>query len=122
MLFYFCFRWDLFGKSEFLYKGKSILIHLHLFQVLSEILYGFILFVRCPTIFLAIAQLKSQILVYNKFIIFLYMFQALLCSSSGGQNCIICTASGIVTICRWPPVHRRPPTDCDDTRCCIIQF
>ena len=26
---------------------------------------------------------------YNKFIICLYMFQALLCSSSGGQNCII---------------------------------
>jgi len=28
-------------------------------------------------------------LLYNKFIIFLYMFLALLCSSSGGQNCII---------------------------------
>jgi len=26
---------------------------------------------------------------YNEFIIFLYMFQALLCSSSGGQNSII---------------------------------
>ena len=30
-----------------------------------------------------------KILFYNKFIIFLYMFRALLCASSGGQNCII---------------------------------
>jgi len=30
-----------------------------------------------------------KFLVYNKFIVFLYMFRALLCSSSGGQNCII---------------------------------
>ena len=30
-----------------------------------------------------------KILFYNKFIIFLYMFRALLCLSSGGQNCIV---------------------------------
>jgi len=30
-----------------------------------------------------------KFLFYNKFIIFLYMFRALLCSSSGDQNCII---------------------------------
>ena len=30
-----------------------------------------------------------KFLFYNKFFIFLYMFRALLCSSSGGQNCII---------------------------------
>jgi len=30
-----------------------------------------------------------KFLFYNKFIIFLHMFRALLCSSSGGQNCII---------------------------------
>ena len=30
-----------------------------------------------------------KILFYNKFIICLYMFRALLCSSSGGQNFII---------------------------------
>ena len=30
-----------------------------------------------------------KFLFYNKFIICLYMFRALLCSSSGGQNCII---------------------------------
>ena len=37
-------------------------------------------------IILAIGQLNAQILViFNKFIIYLYMFRALLCSSSGGQ-------------------------------------
>ena len=30
-------------------------------------------------------QLYAQILYFNKFIIFLFMFRALLCSSSGGQ-------------------------------------
>ena len=43
------------------------------------------------------------------------------------------TTSGIVTPVGGRPVHRlgedslnrctgRPPTECDDTRCCIIQF
>ena len=32
---------------------------------------------------------KHKFLFYNKFIIRLYMFRALLCSSSRGQNCII---------------------------------
>ena len=44
------------------------------------------------------------------------------------------TASGIITPVSGRPVHRlgeesslnqctgRPPTQCDDTRCCIIQF
>jgi hypothetical protein len=38
---------------------------------------------------------------YNTFIKILYMFRALLCSSSGGlrRNCIY-AASGIVTLCR----------------------
>ena len=31
----------------------------------------------------------QKILFYNKFIIYFYMFPAMLCSSSGGQNCII---------------------------------
>jgi len=34
-------------------------------------------------------NLMYKFLFYNKFIIFLYMFRTLLCSSSGGQNCII---------------------------------
>ena len=40
------------------------------------------------------------------------------------------TASGIITLCRWPPgahvlsqpVHGTATYRCDDTRCCIIQF
>jgi hypothetical protein len=35
------------------------------------------------------------------YIIILDMFRAILCSSSGGQNCIV-TASGIVTLCKRP--------------------
>ena len=38
---------------------------------------------------LVINQLDAQNLYYNKFISCLYMFRALLCSSLGGQNCII---------------------------------
>ena len=30
------------------------------------------------------------------------------------------TASGIITLCRWPSGVQ--PTECDDTGCCIIQF
>jgi hypothetical protein len=35
------------------------------------------------------------------YIKYLDMFRAILCSSSGGQNCIF-TASGIVTLCERP--------------------
>jgi len=41
-----------------------------------------------------------KILFYNKFIIRLYMFRALLCSSSGGQNCIYIIWCHHT--CRWP--------------------
>ena len=46
-----------------------------------------------------------KFLFYNKFIICLCMFRALLCSSSGGQNCIIqhLVSSHSVGSC---PVHR----------------
>ena len=49
------------------------------------------------------------------------MYRALLCSSSGGQNCII---QHLVTSHYVGGQVRigRPPTECDDTRCCIIQF
>jgi len=40
-------------------------------------------------IILVYNKLNAQTLVFNKFIIFLYMFRALLCSTSGVQNCII---------------------------------
>jgi len=41
------------------------------------------------SIILAIDQLNANFLFCNKFIIYLDMFRALLCSSSGCQNCII---------------------------------
>ena len=42
-----------------------------------------------------------KFLFYNKFIIFLYMFRALLCSSSGGQNCIIQGSA------EWTPIFQK---------------
>ena len=44
---------------------------------------------------------NSYLFTYNTFIKILYMFRALLCSSSGGlrRNCIY-AASGMVTVCR----------------------
>jgi len=44
-------------------------------------------------------------LFFNKFIIFLYKFQALLWPSSVGS-----------------PVRTCAPAECEDTGCCIIQF
>jgi len=41
------------------------------------------------TIIVFFYQLDAQILYFNKFIIFLYMFRALLCSSSGGQIVLV---------------------------------
>ena len=69
-----------------------------------------------------------KILSYNKFIICLYMFRALLCSSPRGQNCIIqhLVSSHLQATVRCTvlsqPVHRKATYRCDDTRCCIIQF
>jgi len=60
------------------------------------------------SIILAADQLNAQTLFHNKFIIFLYMFRALLCSSSGGQ---------IVLYSIW--YHHTETThlfQCDDTR------
>jgi hypothetical protein len=44
---------------------------------------------------------NSFIVYYMYYIKYLDMFRAILCSSSGGQNCIF-TASGIVTLCEQP--------------------
>jgi len=76
-------------------------------------------------------RLIHKFLFYNKFIIFLYMFRALLCSSSGGQ--IVLYSIWYRHTCRWPSgaqverglsqsVHQTATYRCDDTRCCIIQF
>jgi len=46
-----------------------------------------------------------KFLFYNNFIIFLYMFRALLCSSSGGQ--IVLYSIWYHHTCRWPSgAHR----------------
>jgi len=42
---------------------------------------------------------------YNKFIVCLYMFRALLCSASGSQNCIIQHVVSSHTV-GGRPVHR----------------
>ena len=60
--------------------------------------------VHCSTtlVDLQLDAQNSYLFTYNTFIKILYMFRALLCSSSGGlrRNCIY-AASGIVTLCRW---------------------
>jgi len=72
-----------------------------------------------------------KFLFYNKFIIYSYMFQAL-CAHHQEVK-FYYTASCIITPLGGYPVHRlredslnlctgRPPTECDDTRCCIIKF
>jgi hypothetical protein len=57
---------------------------------------------------------NSYLFTYNTFIKILYMFRALLCSSSGGlrRNCIY-AASGIVTIpeAAYIQLRHRPPED-----------
>jgi len=60
------------------------------------------------------SQFDAQILYFNTFITFLYMFRALLCPSSGGQNCIN-TASGVVTLetGEWSKLLKY-------TVCCVI--
>ena len=71
-----------------------------------------------------------KILFYNKFVICVYMFRALLCSSSGGQNCTIQPLVSLhvqvaVPCTGWvlsQSVHRTATYRCDDTRCCIIKF
>ena len=61
------------------------------------------------SIILVTDQLNAQILVFlNKFIIFLYMFRALLCSSSLRSK-LYYTASGIVTPVDGRQVRRCTP-------------
>jgi hypothetical protein len=74
-------------------------------------------------------NLLHKFLFYNKFIIFLYMFRALLCSSSGGQIVLVQHLVSLLSV-GGRPVHRlgedspnlctgRPPTETDDIICCI---
>jgi len=45
-----------------------------------------------------------------------------MCSSSGGQNYIIQHLKTSHSVGGRPVRTGRPPTECDDNRCCIIQF
>ena len=91
--------------------------------------FDVLLTVHLSIFILVINQLDAQSLFYNKFISCFYMFRVLLCSSWGGQNCIILHLVSSHSV-GGRPVHRsspnqctgRPPTECDDTRDCIIQF
>ena len=73
-------------------------------------------------------QLDVQILYFNTFIIPLYMFRALLCSSSGGQTVLGQHLVPSLSLCDRS-VHRlressrilcteRSPKESDGTRCC----
>ena len=59
-----------------------------------------------------------KFLFYNKFIIFLYIFRVL-CAHHQEVKIVLYSIWYHHT-CRWR--NGRPPADCDDTRCCIIQF
>ena len=71
-----------------------------------------------------------KIFFYNKFIIRLYMFQAL-CSHHQEVKILLYSiwyhhTLYVAVWCtgweRTQPVHRTATYRCDDTRCCIIQF
>ena len=69
-----------------------------------------------------------EILFYNEFIIFLYMFRTL-CAHHQEVKIVLYSIWYHHT-CRWPsraqvfsqPVHGTATYRCDDIRCCIIQF
>jgi len=74
----------------------------------------------------------QKFLIYNKFIIFLYMFRAL-CAHHHQEVKIVLYSICYHHTCSWPfgaqvgtglsqPVHRTATYRCDDNRCCIIQF
>ena len=93
------------------------------------IVFFYVLLTVHLSIILVINQLNAQNLVF--LISLLYastFFEHYVLIIRRSKLCY--TASVIVTPCRWPSgaqVERglctgRPPTECDDTRCCIIQF
>jgi len=73
-------------------------------------------------------QLDAQIFYFNTFIILLYMFRALLCSSSGGQivsvqHLVPSLSLGDRSVNRLREDSRnlcteQSPTESDDIRCC----
>jgi hypothetical protein len=67
--------------------------------------FFFVLLTVHLSIILSIDQLNAQILVFDEVIIFLYMFRALLLSSSGGQIVLIQHLVSSLSV-RERPVHR----------------
>jgi len=55
----------------------------------TNVFFYIFLTVHLSTMIIFFYQLDAQILYFNTFITFLYMFQALLCSSSGGQVVLV---------------------------------
>ena len=75
-----------------------------------------------------------KFLFYSKFCFMPLLISRTVCSSSGGQNCIIQHLVSSHSVggrpvrmlredCLSPsqPVHRTANYRCDDTRCCIIE-
>jgi hypothetical protein len=120
-------RWpsatNIICRDTSVFNRKSILQHYLLLWCFSDRASQYFLFTKLMH--------SSFILWYMYYIKYLDMFRAILCPSSGGQNCIF-TASGIVTLCERPcsaPVESglqsafnrcttRPLTESDDTRWC----
>ena len=77
-------REDLHKSLRVLRKKKIWTLKFDIMLTFLHINFDVLLTVHL-SIILPVDQLNAQILFFNKFIIFLYMFRALLCTSSGGQ-------------------------------------
>ena len=93
---FFC----MFKNSVIFWKNFYVLLTVHL------------------SIILATDQLNAQILFFNKFNIPLHVSSTVVLIIRRSK--LYYTASGIIRHYRW--LSGRPPTECDETRCCIIQF
>jgi len=72
------------------------------------------------SITLANDQLDAQILIHLLQILYMYMFRAISCSSSGGQIVLIQYLVSSISVSDRPvPFTGRSLTESDDTRCCI---
>ena len=78
---------------------------------ITALIFYILLTVHLSMFILVINQIDAQNLFYNKFILCLYMFRAP-CAHRQGVKIVLYSI----------PCTGRPPTECDDTRCCTIQF
>ena len=73
---------------------------------------------------LTIEELNAQIIFLTRLLYSSTCFEH--CCAHHQEVKFYYTASGIVTLCGWPSGAQvrtgRPPTECDNTRCCIIKF